>query len=102
MNFFEKDTKTAMEAIKSAQWIAFAPIVFQASLALRDLGILEALEAAKTDGLTLAQIVEKTKLPEYGARVLVEAGLGIGLLTLNNGVYHMTKTGYLSYLYVFF
>lgn len=94
MNFFEKDTKTAMEAIKTAQWIAFAPIVFQASLALRDLGILEAIEAAKTDGLTLAQIVEKTKLPEYGARVLVEAGLGIGLLTVSSGVYHMTKTGY--------
>ncbi|MBN8692230.1 MAG: methyltransferase [Bacteroidetes bacterium] len=94
MNFFEKDTKTAMEAIKSAQWIAFAPIVFQASLALRDLGILEAIEAAKTEGLTLDQVVEKTNLPEYGVRVLVEAGLGIGLLTVNNGVYHMTKTGY--------
>lgn len=94
MNFFEKDTKTAMEAIKSAQWIAFAPIVFQASLALRDLGILEAVEAAKTEGLTLDQIVKKTNLPEYGVRVLVEAGLGIGLLTVNKGVYHLTKTGY--------
>lgn len=94
MNFFDKDTKTAMEAIKSAQWIAFAPIVFQATLALRDLGILEAIESAKTEGLTLEQIVERTKLPNYGARVLVEAGLGIGLLTLNDGIYHMTKTGY--------
>jgi spermidine synthase len=94
MNLFEKDTETALEAIKSAQWIAFAPIVFQATLALRDLGILEAIQAAKTEGLTLDQIVEKTKLPPYGARVLVEAGLGMGLLTLNNGIYQMTKAGY--------
>ena len=51
MNFFEKDTKTAMEAIDLAQWIAFAPVVFQASIALRDLGILEVVEQSKTKGI---------------------------------------------------
>ena len=31
MNFFTKDEKSAFEAISNAQFIAFAPIVFQAT-----------------------------------------------------------------------
>ena len=93
MDFFKKDSKTAMEAIDLAQWIAFAPVVFQASLALRDLGILEAVEESKTKGLTIEEILEKTKLPAYGTRVLIEAALGIGLLIKNDGRYNITKTG---------
>ena len=83
MDFFSKDTKSALEAIDLAQWIAFAPVVFQASLALRDLGILERVAESKLKGLTLSEIEEKTNLPHYGVRVLAEAGLGIGLLLQN-------------------
>lgn len=93
MDFFKKDSKSAMEAIDLAQWIAFAPVVFQASLALRDLGILEAVEESKTKGLTIEEILERTKLPAYGTRVLIEAALGIGLLIKNDGRYNITKTG---------
>lgn len=93
MNFFSKDSKSALQAIDLAQWIAFAPVVFQASLALRDLGILECIAESKTNGLTLEEIEKKTNLPHYGARVLVEAGLGIGLLLRNDGKYTITKTG---------
>jgi hypothetical protein len=93
MEFFNKDNKRALESIDLAQWIAFAPIVFQASLALRDLGILERISESKTEGLTLEEIEEKTKLPHYGTRVLVEAGLGIGLIIKNNERYTITKTG---------
>lgn len=93
MDFFEKDTKSAMEAIDLAQWIAFAPVVFQASLALRDLGILEQVSVSRANGLTLEEIGAKTSLPFYGTRVLVEAGLGIGLLLKNNDKYTITKTG---------
>lgn len=93
MDFFNKDNKSALEAIDLAQWIAFAPIVFQASLALRDLGILASVSESQTEGLSLEEIVAKTKLPHYGTRVLVEAGLGIGLLIKNNDRYTITKTG---------
>jgi hypothetical protein len=93
MEFFTKDGKTALQAIDTAQWIAFAPIVFQASLALRDLGILEAVESSKTAGLSIQEIEDITKVPHYGTRVLVEAGLGIGLLIKNNDRYTITKTG---------
>lgn len=94
MDFFKKETRTALQAIEYAQWIAHAPMVFQASRILRDSGILQAVwDSAKT-GITLEQIVEKVKLPHYGVRVLVESGLGIGLLLVDEDKYTLTKTGH--------
>jgi hypothetical protein len=92
MNFFGSDNLTALEAKEKAQWIAFAPVVFQATRVLRDAGILSAVEASG-DGLTLEEIVSKVNIPHYGVRVLTEAALGIGLLNCANGRYTLTKTG---------
>ena len=92
MSFFTKDTRSAVEAKAAAQWIAFAPMVFQATKALRDLGILEAVERAGAHGLALEEITAQVKLPPYGVRVLVEAGLGIGLLIVNEQRYTTTRT----------
>jgi ubiquinone/menaquinone biosynthesis C-methylase UbiE len=91
MDFYEQDKLTALEAKEKAQWIAFAPVVFQTSRVLRDSGILKAVEI-NVDGLTLDEIVTQVKLPVYGVRVLVEAALGIGLLTFRNEKYFITKT----------
>jgi ubiquinone/menaquinone biosynthesis C-methylase UbiE len=77
-----------------AQKIAFAPFVFQASLALRDLGILKIIEDAGIDGISQEDIVSKGTLSNYGVRVLAEAGLGMGLLLFNEGKYTMTRVGY--------
>ena len=93
MNFFTKDTKSAFEAITAAQFIAFAPIVFQATKSLRDLGILTMVEESSIHGVTLEEIHTKLKLSEYGVRVLLEAGLGIGLVIKNDDKYTITKTG---------
>jgi ubiquinone/menaquinone biosynthesis C-methylase UbiE len=94
MDFFKKEKRTAFEAIGYAQWIAWAPMVFQASRVMRDTGILQALQEAGREGLTMKQIEEKVKLPHYGVRVLLEAGLGIGLVLLNDEKYTLTKTGF--------
>jgi ubiquinone/menaquinone biosynthesis C-methylase UbiE len=93
MSFFEKEKLSALQAKEKAQWITFAPFVFQATRVLRDSGILETVEAHK-DGITLEQLNAAVNLPLYGVRVLVEAALGIGLLVLNNGLYQTTKTTY--------
>ncbi|MBA4239839.1 MAG: SAM-dependent methyltransferase [Sphingobacteriaceae bacterium] len=93
MNFFTKDTKSAFEAITNAQFIAFAPIVFQATKSLRDLGILAMVEGSGVNGVTLEEVYTKLKLSEYGVRVLLEAGLGIGLVIKNDEKYTITKTG---------
>lgn len=93
MEFFKTEKRTALEAIEYAQWIAHAPMVFQASRVLRDSGILKAIQDSKKVGLTLEEVVEKVKLPHYGVRVLLESGLGIGLVLFNDGKYTITKTG---------
>lgn len=89
MKFFETDTLTALEAKEKAQWIAFAPVVFQVTKVMRDTGILSAV--MEQPGLTQQDIVERLKLPPYGARVLMEAALGIGLLMEREGRYFATK-----------
>ncbi|HEY8379339.1 MAG TPA: SAM-dependent methyltransferase, partial [Nannocystis sp.] len=83
---------SAVEARERAQWIAFAPFVFQAACALRDHGILRAI-AAKDGGLSLEEVAEAVGLPLYGTRVLLEAGLGIGLVSEHEGRYRLTKVG---------
>lgn len=91
---FQKDKRTAYESIAFAQFIAFAPYIFQASLLLRDKGILKMLEDNREKGLTLQEIVPLSGLSHYATRVLAEAGLGIGLMIRNEDRYFITKTGY--------
>ncbi|PBQ34825.1 SAM-dependent methyltransferase [Sphingobacteriaceae bacterium] len=94
MEFFTADTRNALEAKEYAQWIAFAPMVFQASRIMRDNGILQQIEKTRRIGITLEDLVEKVKLPTYTVRVLLEAGLGIGLVYISENKYFLTKTGY--------
>ena len=94
MNFFSKEKKSAFEAKETAQWIAFGPVIFQAARTLRNSGILTEIENSGTTGLTIAQIVEKVKLPLYGVRVLLESGLSMGLVLINDHKYTLGKTGY--------
>jgi len=93
MNFFESERLSAVKAKEEAQWITFAPFVFQATRVLRNSGILSIVESHR-EGITLEEITAKVKLPPYGVRVLVEAALGIGLLVVNEGKYKITKTTY--------
>lgn len=94
MNFYSKDTKTALEAQRLAQFIAFGPVVFQVAKVLRDSGILKAIEDSGTNGLTIEEVIEKVQLSRYGVRILLESGLGIGLVIINDNRYTITKTGY--------
>ncbi len=94
IEMFQKDTRNAMSAKVYAQQIAFAPFVFQSSRALRNFGILSIIEDSGETGVAATEIQSKTKLSEYSVRVLLEAGLGIGLLTIDDGKYILTRTGY--------
>jgi ubiquinone/menaquinone biosynthesis C-methylase UbiE len=94
MKFFQKETRTAIQAKEEAQRIAFAPMLFQATRVLRDSGILQAIEDSRQVGLTENEVGEKIKMSKYGIRVLLEAGLGIGLLIIEKDKYKVTKTGY--------
>ncbi len=94
MNYFSRDKQNAFEAKSEAQRIAFAPVVFQACRLLRKYGLLEKVQRGGSKGLTLDEIVAGTDVPHYGVKVLVEAGLGIGLFCLNEARFTLTRLGY--------
>lgn len=95
MNLYESDTTSALDAKFQAQQIAFGPMVFQAAVALRDLGILAALESRGKSGGSAAEIAAQLNLSEYGVKVLAEAGLGMGMLLWEpqEKRFSITKTG---------
>ena len=94
MNFFSKDKTTAFEAKETAQWIAFGPVIFQAARVLRNSGILRVIEESGLHGLSIEDIAEKVKLPIYGVRVLLESGLSLDLVLVNDKKYTLGKTGH--------
>ncbi len=93
---FEEDKEiSALEAKYEAQKIAFAPIMFQASIALRDLGILSLLmKARKTGGYSIEEISKKLGLSIYGVKVLLEAGLSLRMVKQKDDKFSITKIGY--------
>ena len=91
---FEEDNLSALAALDRAQFIAFAPYVWEASKILRDKGILHLVESARENGITIDEIADKIKMSHYGVRILLEAGLGIQLLYRKEGKYFLAKTGH--------
>jgi hypothetical protein len=90
---FGNDKKRAVQAKFDAQKIAFGPIMFQAALALRNLGILELVKDSET-GLRMEEVSEKLKLPVYGVKVLLEAGLSLEIVRVEDDRFYLTKTGW--------
>src|ERR1043165_3169249 len=93
-SLFEEDKMTAVNAISQAQFIAFAPYIFQASVRLRDSGILKHVEESRTAGITMEEVIAKANMSAYAVRVLLEAGLGIGLVYRKDDKYFLAKTGH--------
>ena len=65
-----------------AEFIAWGPVVFQASRLMLKFGILDLLRDSD-DGLTREEIVEKTGLSDYAVKCLTEAALCIGTILVN-------------------
>lgn len=89
---FNTDNLPALDAISHAQLIAFAPYVWEASTLLKEKGILKIIEKSK--GITIKEVSEQVDLSLYGVRILMEAGLGIGLVYKKDEVYFLSKTGH--------
>lgn len=60
-----------LKAYENAQKIAFAPFIFQATVAARDCGILSLLGQAE-QAMSIEEMAEKTQVSAYGVQVLVE------------------------------
>jgi ubiquinone/menaquinone biosynthesis C-methylase UbiE len=90
----EKRTLTASDARFAAQRLAFGPLVFHATLGLRDLGILEALMKRGDAGATVSELAGQLDLSRYALTVLLESGLGADIVSLVGDRYTLTKVGY--------
>lgn len=92
MNDLENDT--SFDAIVEAQKIAFAPVVFQATMALRRLGILQLISKSRV-GLSVENIAEQLKITDYGVDVLLEMAESANIVTKDEtGKYKITKIGF--------
>jgi hypothetical protein len=91
---FGNDKLSAFEAKTEAQKIAFGPVMFQAARALVKLGILELVSKSGSLGISSVAAAEKLDLSKYGVEVLLDAGLSMGIVRMQDEKYILTKTGF--------
>lgn len=91
---FDKDDISAFDAISEAQRIAFAPMIFQATICLRDFGILAFLDAQTKNGAKLAEISQYIELNEYSISLLLDIGLTNQLVYKKDNRFYLGKVGY--------
>lgn len=102
MNLFEsekerytKEHLSAREAQRQAEYIAWAPVIFQVSRLMIKFGILDMLRDSD-GGLTLVELQEKTGFSRYALKILLEASLSAGTVLVNPDTdrYSLSKTGW--------
>ena len=81
-----------IEALSSAQKIAFSPFVFQATVAAKRLGILQCLAEHPT-GLTVDEIADATHLTPYAVQVVTELLTAADVTAVTEDRLTLTKTG---------
>ncbi|WP_324020572.1 methyltransferase domain-containing protein [Pantoea sp. JZ29] len=91
---YETDTLSALDAITEAQRIAFAPMLFQAALCLRNTGVLAYLDKQGKTGATLDAIAENSSINVYAVGVLLDMGLSGRIVTQQDGRYVLAKVGH--------
>lgn len=79
---YTKEHLSAKEAQQRAEWIAFGPIVFEASRLMVKYGILDLLRDSD-NGMTMEELAQKTGLSRYAVKVLLEASLCIGTVLVD-------------------
>jgi SAM-dependent methyltransferase len=75
--------------------LAFSPLLFQAAMAARNMGILAAVQASASEGLLPPEVASRVGVSLYAARVLLEGCLALELVDLEGGRYRITDAGQL-------
>lgn len=85
----------AREAQRLAEFIAWGPVVFQASRLMIKFGLLDMIRNAD-EGLTRRELVEKSGLSDYAVKCLLEASLTIGTILVDTATdrFTLSKTGW--------
>ena len=92
---YTEEQLSAREAQRMAEFIAWGPVVFQASRLMVKWGIMDLLRDS-TEGLTRQEICEKTGLSDYAVKCLTEASLCIGTILVDTDTdrFTISKTGW--------
>lgn len=92
---YTEELLSARDAQRMAEFIAWSPMIFQASRLMLKWGILDMLRNSDS-GLTVEEVSVKAGLSEYAAKVLLEASLSIGTVLIDeeNNRYQLSKTGW--------
>ena len=90
---YSKEHLSAIEAQRQAEYIAWAPVVFQVSRLMIKFGILDLL---RDNDMTIEELQDKTRLSRYALKILLEASLSAGtvLIDTDSDKYSISKTGY--------
>lgn len=90
---YTKEQFSAREAQRQAEFIAWAPVVFQVSRLMVKTGILDLL---RDNDMTLEELQQKTSLSRYALKILLEASLSIGIVLIEASTdkYSISKTGW--------
>lgn len=92
---YTKESLSARDAQRLAEFIAFGPVVFQVARLMLKFGILDLIRDAQ-DGLTREDIVKATGLSDYAVKCLLEASLSIGIVLVEceTNRFTLSKTGW--------
>ncbi len=92
---YTKEPLSAREAQRLAEFIAWGPVVFQASRLMVKFGILDMLRDSD-QGLTRQEVCAKTGLTDYAVKCLLEASLCIGTVLVDPATdrFTISKTGW--------
>ncbi len=92
---YTKEQFSAREAQHIAEFIAWGPVVFQASRLMIKFGLLDLIRNSK-EGLTKEELCQMSNLSEYAVKCLTEASLCIGtiLVDLNTNRFTLSKVGW--------
>ncbi|MDR0412249.1 MAG: methyltransferase domain-containing protein [Dysgonamonadaceae bacterium] len=90
---YSEEKRRALEAQRLAHEISFGPIVFQVSRLMVKTGILQMLLDSEK-GLTISELVEKTRLSRYAVQTLMESSLTIGTVLYKDGRFETSKAGW--------
>lgn len=91
---YDQDKLSAFDAITAAQQIAFAPMLFQAAMVLRDSGVLAWLEQQGKNGATIDDLVAHSKLSSYALGVLLDMALSGRIVYQQRELYFISKIGH--------
>ena len=92
---YTKEKMSAFDAQRLAEFIAFGPVVFQASRLMIKFGILDLLND-HSQGMTCEELVEATGLSDYAVKCLTDASLSSGTILIDDETdkFKLSKTGY--------